>query len=82
MKEERISKSVIQGIIDLYYINENGNIVLVDFKTDRIDEEELFRKKYKKQLEIYKIALEKITGKKVENSYIYSFNLGKKISII
>ena len=82
LKEERISKSVIQGIIDLYYINENGNIVLVDFKTDRIDEEELFRKKYKKQLEIYKIALEKITGKKVENSYIYSFNLGKKISII
>ena len=82
LKEESISKSVIQGIIDLYYVNENGNIVLVDFKTDRIDEEELFRKKYKKQLEIYKIALEKITGKKVENSYIYSFNLNKKISII
>lgn len=81
LKDKSISKSVIQGIIDLYFVNEKGNIVLIDFKTDKINEEELFVTRYKKQLEIYKVALEKITGKTVEKSYIYSFNLDKKIEI-
>lgn len=81
LKDKNISKSVIQGVIDLYFVNENGNIVLIDFKTDKISDEELFITRYKKQLEIYKVALEKITGKIVEKTYIYSFNLDKKIEI-
>ena len=81
LKNTRFSKSVIQGIIDLYYINQNENIVLIDFKTDRLKEEQEYINKYKKQLEIYKEALEKIIGKKVENTYIYSFYLDKEIEV-
>ena len=79
--DKEISNSQIQGIIDLYYINQNGNIVLVDFKTDNLEEEEIFIQKYKLQLDIYRRALEKLTGKEVEKTYIYSFKLGKEIEI-
>lgn len=82
LKNTNFSKSVIQGIIDLYYINNKGNIVLIDFKTDRIKEERNYITKYRKQLDIYKEALEKITGKEVENTYIYSFYLDKEIEVI
>ena len=54
-KEEIEEKILIQGIIDLYYINENDEIILVDYKTDYVErgkEQELIEK-YKKQLELY-----------------------------
>ena len=75
------SNSIIQGVIDLYYINENGNIILIDFKTDRIENEKEFIDKYKIQLDIYKDALETLTKYKVEKKYIYSFYLDKKIEV-
>lgn len=81
LKDYEISKSVIQGVIDLYYINKNNNVVLVDFKTDRIKYENEYIKKYKIQLDIYKRAIEKITNLKVENTYIYSFELNKEIEV-
>lgn len=79
--DKEISNSQIQGIIDLYYINQNENIVLVDFKTDNLEEEGMFIQKYKLQLDVYRRALEKLTGKEVEKTYIYSFKLGKEIEI-
>ena len=75
------SNSLIQGVIDLYYINKNGNVVLVDFKTDKINNDDEFIKKYKIQLDIYKEAIEKLTGYRVEKKYIYSFNLDRKIEV-
>lgn len=81
LKAEDINKSTIQGIIDLYYINETGNIVLIDFKTDKLSNSDDFIDRYSKQLNIYKIALERLTNKKVEKTYIYSFNLNKEIEI-
>lgn len=81
LKDRTISKSDIQGIIDLYYINENGNIVLVDFKTDNLKVQDEFISRYKVQLDIYKAALEKLTNKSVEKVYIYSFKLGKEIEV-
>ena len=77
----KYSNSLIQGVIDLYYINKNNNITLVDFKTDRIEKDEEFINKYKIQLYIYKEALEKLTGYKVDKIYIYSFYLDKKIEV-
>ena len=79
--DNQISSSQIQGIIDLYYTNQNGNITLVDFKTDNLEKEEMFVQKYKLQLDIYRRALEKLTGMNVEKTYIYSFKLGKEIEI-
>ena len=71
----------VQGIIDLYYINSLGNIVLVDFKTDKTKNKEEFILRYKKQLDIYKEALEKLTYKKVDKKYIYSFSIDSEIEV-
>ena len=81
LRDKSVSNSDIQGVIDLYYINEKGNIILVDFKTDNLEKEAEFISRYKIQLEIYKRALEKLINKKVEKSYIYSFKLGKEIEV-
>lgn len=79
---EDIDENVlVQGIIDLYYITNKGEIVLVDYKTDRVKEEKELVTKYKEQLEIYKRALEKALGKKVGRVYIYSSYLDKEIKI-
>ena len=72
---------LIQGIIDLFFEEDDG-IVLVDYKTDRVtkkDGEALLIERYSKQLELYKIALERMTGKTVKEKIIYSFGLGKEI---
>ena len=76
-------KILVQGIIDLYYINKDNKIILVDYKTDYIEkgqEQELISK-YKGQLEIYKRALEQALNRKVEAVYIYSICLGKEIAV-
>ena len=71
----------MQGVIDIYFIDENDKLVLLDYKTDNIKEEKDFIKIYKKQLELYKKALEKALDRKVDESYIYSTNLGREIRI-
>ncbi len=63
---------LVQGVIDLYFIDKNENIILVDYKTDYVangKEYEIINK-YKKQIEIYKRALENATGRKVYKSYL------------
>lgn len=72
-----ISPSLIQGVIDLYYINDKGNAILVDFKTDHLSEGKMFIQKYRKQLEIYKNAIETLLQIKVEKTYIYAFSLNQ-----
>ena len=74
---------LVQGIIDLYFINQEGEIVLVDYKTDYVEkgkENELVEK-YRKQLEIYKKALEQALRRNVDKCYIYSVYLEKLIEI-
>ena len=74
---------LVQGIIDLYYINKNNELILVDFKTDYIKEgeEDKLVKKYNKQLEIYKKALESSLKRKVVHTYIFSMQLNKLIEL-
>lgn len=72
---------LIQGIIDAYFY-EDDEIVLVDYKTDKVGPGgagELVRK-YKVQLENYAEALERLTHKKVKEKIIYSFTLGREIT--
>ncbi|MBE5806179.1 MAG: helicase-exonuclease AddAB subunit AddA [Clostridiales bacterium] len=74
---------LVQGIIDLYFINENDEVILVDYKTDYVEknkEQELIDK-YKKQLDIYKKALEQSLKKNIHKTYIYSVYLEKLIEI-
>lgn len=75
---------LIQGIIDLYF-EEDGELVLVDYKTDRVmkgeaGEKELV-KRYAIQLDYYEKALTQLTGKNVKEKIIYSFALGKGLSV-
>lgn len=80
--KELEEKILVQGIIDLYYINSNNELVLLDYKTDYIenDEKELIQK-YSNQLKLYKKALESALNRKVDKIYIYSTYLGKEIEI-
>ena len=73
---------LVQGIIDGYFI-EDEEIVLVDYKTDfvRRGEEQKLIDRYHVQLEDYAQALERMTGRKVRERYIYSFTLGEAFSL-
>ncbi len=72
----------LQGIIDCFFEEEDG-IVLLDYKTDYVEEEKIdvIVEKYKSQLNYYKNALEKITEKKVKESYLYLFSIDKEIKL-
>lgn len=70
---------LLQGIMDLYYINKNDELVLVDYKTDYVEknEEQKLIEKYKEQLNLYKEALEKSLDRKVDKTMIYSTWIGE-----
>lgn len=81
-QEEVEEDILVQGIIDLYYINQKDEVVLVDYKTDFVETEEELINKYKKQLRLYQMALEEALGQKVKNVFIYSTFLGKTIEVL
>lgn len=66
-------KIILQGIIDCYFY-ENDEIVLVDYKTDYSDNIEEIKERYRRQLQLYGIGLEKITKKRVKNRILYLFS--------
>lgn len=72
---------LIQGVIDAFYYDENGDIVLLDYKTDRVEKAEELVTRYRTQLDYYQEALQQITGKKVAKRYIYSFKLNEEIEV-
>ena len=82
--KQNINETIlVQGIIDLYYIDKNDNLILVDYKTDYVEngkEMELI-KKYKPQLNVYSRALEQGLGKNPYKTYIYSTYLNKCIEV-
>lgn len=67
---------LVQGIADCVF-EENGELVLVDYKTDRIKDENELTSRYSKQLDFYKRALEKTFEMRVKEVVLYSFHLGK-----
>ena len=71
---------VLQGAIDCLFF-ENGEIVVIDFKTDRVDNENVLVERYKKQIDIYADICFKIFGKRVKQKIIYSLYLGKEIIV-
>ena len=74
------STILINGIIDLYFIEDN-EIVLVDYKTDYVHEHNIdtLVQKYKIQLDLYAVAIEKYTQMKVKEKIIYSVFEDKEI---
>lgn len=70
----------LQGIIDTAF-EEDGEWILVDYKTDRVKSGEGLIKRYKIQMDLYKEALQRLTGMPVKACYIYSFRLHDAIII-
>lgn len=68
----------VQGIADMFFI-EDGEIVLIDYKSDRTDDEQTYIDDYKLQLDIYRQALEQEFSMPVKQMLIYSFTLGRFI---
>lgn len=69
---------LVQGIIDVFFEEEDG-IVLLDYKTDRVDEDSELVLRYDKQLQLYKSAIEKAYNTPVKETLLYSFALDKTI---
>lgn len=73
---------MLRGVIDLYFEEDDG-LVILDYKTDFVDEnnkKEIIHK-YKKQIEIYADVLSKLTGKKVKEKYLYLFGIDKQVKV-
>lgn len=70
-------KILVQGIADCVF-EESGQLVLVDYKTDRVKDENELLERYKKQLTFYKYAIEKTLKMPVKEVMLYSFYLEKE----
>lgn len=73
---------IVQGVIDAFFENGDGELVIIDYKTDRIiSSPEETAAKYKAQLKYYSEALEKLLKKHVSQRYIYLFESGDIIKM-
>lgn len=70
---------LVQGIIDVFFEEEDGLVVL-DYKTDAVKTAGELVQRYRVQLDYYAQALEQIYGRPVKEKIIYSFKLGREIS--
>ncbi len=74
---------LVQGVIDLFFENDDGTYTVVDYKTDsiRAGDEDILITRYKGQISYYAKAVKGITGKDVSDGIIYSFSSGKEIPV-
>jgi len=75
-------KTLVQGVIDCMFI-ENGQVVIIDYKTDYVKEGEESKKaiEYKVQLNTYAKAVEVLLNKKVKEKIIYLLHIGKAVNV-
>ncbi len=72
-------KVLIQGIIDVYFEEEDG-IVILDYKTDKVMEASELKERYRTQLDYYDEAISRLTQKPVKEKVLYSFSLMEEVS--
>ncbi len=73
-------KIVIQGMIDVFFEDANGDIIIADYKTDKTNGKiSEIKKRYAPQLKYYKIALERALGKKISGSYLLLLDCGQAV---
>ncbi len=78
-KTAKSGEVLLQGAMDVCCVYDDG-LVIVDYKTDRLSEEDLINK-YAYQLYLYSVAAEKMYSLPVKKAYIWSFGLGKGIDV-
>ncbi len=72
---------LVQGVIDCFFENPDGSYTVVDYKTDRVKTAEELVSRHKVQLTCYKTAVERMTGRAVSESLLYSFALGEEVKL-
>ncbi len=71
---------VLQGAVDCAFV-ENGEIIIVDYKTDKVRSMQELKDRYSEQLRLYSFAMQLSTGMKVRERVIYSFALNDTITV-
>ena len=74
------SQTIAQGIADCVFI-ENGELVILDFKTDNVKSADELVTRYADQLKIYSYALSRIFDMPVKESILFSLKLGKEVTV-
>lgn len=80
MQQEEADSVLVQGIIDVFFV-EDGQLVLLDYKTDHVERGEELVKRYKIQLQLYGEALGRGMAMPVKEMLIYSFCLDETIAL-
>ena len=73
-------KIVVQGIADCVFV-EDGELVIVDYKTDTGVDAEALLDRYSAQLEIYREALSQALGMPVKETLLYSFFMNSTVKV-
>ncbi len=73
--------TLIQGVVDMYIVTRDNKHIIIDFKTDRVENSEELLDRYSLQLMVYRKAIEKAYNLKVDKTYIYSFALKELIEV-
>ena len=73
-------KITVQGVADCVFL-EDGHLVVVDYKTDFVEEIDELRERYSAQLNMYKALLSESLGKPVTEAVIWSFHFGKELEV-
>ena len=88
LKDETVA---VQGVIDIFFEDADGKIVLCDYKTDRLTREELkdgelarktLSERHGEQLGYYSLALERIMGRRPDRVCIFSLHAGREFDVI
>ena len=75
-----LGRMLVQGIVDCYF-EEAGELVVVDYKTDRVKTALELKERYQVQLDSYAQALEKLTGKRVKEKLIWAARLAEIVEV-
>ena len=83
-------KILVQGVIDLFYIDRDGKLILCDYKTDRLSEKEIasdallayaMKQRHGEQLTYYALALEQLMGRKPDRILVYATAAGRAVEV-
>lgn len=70
---------LVQGVIDCFFEEQDGTLTVVDYKTDRVSDPETLRARHEPQLAQYRFAVERMTGKKVGRTSLWSFAMKQEV---
>ena len=80
LKMDESHQIIVQGIIDVFF-EEDGKIILMDYKTDHVKDKNELLKRYQVQLLLYARAIEQARRLPVTEIYLYSFHLNQAILV-